>query len=563
MNFKSEIDKAYSEMGLIPINGQEKIVDNILTEFFINHKRHVIANLDTGTGKSIIGAIVALVFKYKYDEDNKNNEMCNATITVHSNSLVKQYEQTFDSFESDKFHQIIGASNYKCEAAKHELSNNLNDNRKEFTGEDCYKSKADPEIQRKYCERCDYNRAKSFINKTDTLITNYSYHFISSMWSHHLKPRRIVIFDEAHTINDVFCEHNTIYISVERINHYIDECKEKYPIETREYRRQLIDIRDKMLLEEINESCYVETIKSLSKAYAGISRVFKNAAATAELEEYMKLNKISKKFCDLGCKIGDLITHQYEHIFESKPGEFSIKPIFVGAMSDVIMGEYNLFMSATISDELMKTTLHLSDEETAFIKIDPVYSPENKPVFFCGTKKLNFSEMKNPDTINELKEVVKEIVSSANDDGYKGLLFVPSFALGETIAEAIPKETKKFLHKRGEKIDEVVKAFKAYEGKSILISPSIYEGLDFSDDYSRYQIILKTPFPSLGDKRIEYILKNYPSIYKIMTIMKLVQAVGRSVRNKDDFAYTFVCDKSAEQLFLSPLNVWKNQFNFS
>lgn len=35
---------------------------------------------------------------------------------------------------------------------------------------------------------------------------------------------------------------------------------------------------------------------------------------------------------------------------------------------------------------------------------------------------------------------------------------------------------------------------------------------------------------------------------------------SRSVRNKDDYAISFILDQNAEQLFKSPLNVWQNQF---
>ncbi len=560
MNFKEDIDRAYKDLNLIPINGQEYAVDKILTEFFINNKKSVILSADTGTGKSIIGAVIAKIFNYKFKDQNEEDEMCNATVTVHSNSLVKQYGQTFNDFPSEEFHQIIGASNYTCEAAKYELSNNLKDAKQSFTGEDCYKKKADDITKKRFCNNCEYNIAKSYINRTETLITNYSYHFISSMWSRHLSPRRIVIFDEAHTINDVFCEHNSILISAERLNGYIDECKKHYPIETREYVNTMNVIRDKILREEIDESRYVEAIKTLMIAYKGINRIFAAGAEKANLDDYLKLFKIGKKYHDLGCKIGDLIAYEYDHVFESKDDEISIKPIFVGEMSKVIMGEYNLFMSATISDAFMKTTLSLSSEDTAFVKLDPVYSPDNKQIMFCGAGRLNFAEMKKPETIQNLKDIVKEVVENANEDDYKGLMLTPSFAVAEMLSKAVPKQTKIFLHKPGEKIDKIIKEFKAYKGKSILISPSIYEGLDFADDLSRYQIIVKAPYPSLGEKRMAHIANKYPEIYRIMTLMKIVQGIGRSCRNKDDYCITFILDSNAESLFKSPLNVWRNQF---
>lgn len=561
MNFKDLIDEAYGEMGLIPINGQDIAVDRILTEFFINNKKTVILSADTGTGKSIIGAVIAKVFKNKFasEFEGEDAEILPSMIVVHSNSLVKQYGKTFENFDSDEFHQIIGANNYKCEfAAAMSLEHD-----KKFTGEDCVKSKADKAEQEKYCNHCEYNIARSHINKTESLITNYSYHFINSMLTNHLKPRKLVIFDEAHTINDVFCDHSAIELSAKVLNDCIDECTKSAQLTLKEPITILNRIRDKLLRDELNESNYVTPLQSLRNACVTIADHFNERADSADIDNYVKLKRTAKRYNSIATKISDLFMYKYDHSFEYDEKEYKmlIKPIFVGDMSKKIMSEYNLFMSATISPEFMKTTMQLDSATTAFVGLDPVYPPENKQIIFCGNKRLNYSTMKDPATIQYLQDVVREIVSNASDDGLKGLMLTPSFAVGEVLSTAIPRGTKVFLQKSGIKIDALVKEFKEFKGgPAILISPSIYEGLDFADDLSRYQIIVKAPFPSLGDKRMSYIANNYPDVYKIITIKKIIQGIGRSIRNKDDYALTFILDQGAEQLFKSPLNVWRNQF---
>ena len=561
MNFKDEIDAAYADLGLIPINGQDIAVDRILTEYFINNKKSVILSADTGTGKSIIGAVVAKVFKNRFTDEFENSDdgIKPAMIVVHSNSLVKQYGQTFDGFSSNEFHQIIGAGNYNCE-----LSESMSlEKDKKFTGEDCVKSKADKAEQEKYCNNCEFNIARSYINTTDTLITNYSYHFINSMLTKHLKPRKLVIFDEAHTINDVFCDHAAIELSAELLNGFIDECTKSFPFNLKDQIVVLNKIRDNLLRDELNESNYVKPLDNIREACIKIAETFTERADNADIEDFVKYKRVAKRYSSIANKINDLFTYKYDHSFEYDEKEYKmlIKPIFVGNMSKNIMSEYNLFMSATISPEFMKITMQLDKDNTAFVGLDPVYDPENKQIIFCGNKRLNYVAMKDPETISYLQEVVHEITSNAAADGYKGLMLTPSFAVGETLSKAIPKGTKVFLHTSGVKSGALVKEFKEYKGgPAILISPSIYEGLDFADDLSRYQIIVKAPFPSLGDKRMEYIAKNYPDIYKIMTIKKIVQGIGRSVRNKDDWALTVILDQTAEQLFKSPLNVWRKQF---
>lgn len=145
MNFKSEIDQAYNDLKMIPINGQDIIVDRILTEFFISNKKNVIISADTGIGKSIIGAVVARVFANRFDWD-ENEDMCPATIAVHSNSLVKQYRETFNKFGSNMFHQIIGANNYRCPAGEATIPVKSSDQK--INAEQCFKSKAEDQIGR-------------------------------------------------------------------------------------------------------------------------------------------------------------------------------------------------------------------------------------------------------------------------------------------------------------------------------------------------------------------------------------------------------------------------------
>lgn len=568
---KSYIAQAYKEINMIPINGQDAIVERILIDFFINKKRNVILSASTGIGKSIIGAVVAKTFSYIFEEDeNSEDRVFPSMIVVHSNSLVKQYGETFNKFKPTEFHQIIGANNYHCEAATALSKENVVSN-----AEDCFESIADEQIKKKYCFNCEYKRAKSYVNNTDCLITNYSYHFISRMVSNHVAKRKIMIFDEAHNINEVFCDHNSIKVSKENLEKYIDEIKLHFAIETKVQRKVLRDVRDQLENKSVTEANYVSVIKSLMAAYRGIARVFKDKNTDkSDVEKYMKLNRIAKRYDDLASKISDLLHFKYDHAFdgydpENKnhygdkyPREFTIKPIFVDNMSDKIMSDYNLFMSATISDEFMFITMGLNPNETSFIKLPPAYDPENKTVVFSGNHKLNFTSMKNPDVLKDINDTVKATLDDAHEDEYKGLILTPSFDVSEMIAANVPTHTKVFLHKRGTKVDPIIQQFKDYKyGSAVLISPSIYEGLDFKDDYSRFQLILKAPYPSLGDKRMKYIANKYPKVYRIMTLMKIVQGIGRSCRNKDDWAITVIIDKNAEELFNSNLNVWHDEFN--
>ncbi|MGC2574851.1 MAG: helicase C-terminal domain-containing protein, partial [Candidatus Nitrosopolaris sp.] len=75
-------------------------------------------------------------------------------------------------------------------------------------------------------------------------------------------------------------------------------------------------------------------------------------------------------------------------------------------------------------------------------------------------------------------------------------------------------------------------------------------GLDLKDELSRFQVITKVPYPSLGDRWINEKRRRNEQWYKWQTALKLVQGYGRSVRSKEDWAATYVLD-SAFGYFIS------------
>jgi hypothetical protein len=90
--------------------------------------------------------------------------------------------------------------------------------------------------------------------------------------------------------------------------------------------------------------------------------------------------------------------------------------------------------------------------------------------------------------------------------------------------------------------DEVIIEHVNSTKPTVLISPSLYLGLDLKDDLSRFQIITKVPYPDLGDRWINEKRKLSGQWYNWQTGLRLVQGYGRSVRSKDDWAITYVLD---------------------
>jgi ATP-dependent DNA helicase DinG len=92
--------------------------------------------------------------------------------------------------------------------------------------------------------------------------------------------------------------------------------------------------------------------------------------------------------------------------------------------------------------------------------------------------------------------------------------------------------------------DEVIAEHVNSTRPTVLISPSLYTGLDLKDDLSRFQIITKIPYPDLGDRWIDEKRKINGQWYIWQTALRLVQGYGRSVRSIEDWAKTYVLDST-------------------
>ena len=572
MKYEQHIDAAFERLGFTPRPGQKEAADQVLTAFVDENMQNVILNASTGTGKSIIGAVVAEALtsaKGCAADTVKSSISLTAT-----NVLAKQYGETFSSLEkSGKYIMIKGASNYECSV----LSEPANPE----TADACAwvtMVQAGSEFEdtiSTHCNKCEYLATKKKKNTVRHLTTNYSYFFVDRMYTGKFEDRDLIVWDEAHLINDLFSEHNAIHFSQKRLQAMAKEIAETIHLTDVQIAKQLSSITaDCGKKDKINDSNYKSYLAALQKIYIYAKEQGTQGAATAmrsgQMKTYTKLSRFAKKYEGLSCKIDDLFKFDYPHVFEWKEQDaaVSVKPVFVSKMMEELQcSAHNLFMSATISDAFMVKTLDLVPERTKFIKLPPTFSKDNKEVIFFDPMSLNYTSLQNPDTVKQLRKNVAKIVKKHIDAGDRGIILAPSFKLqselvSELQAQSWAKNYRLFEQRQGEKLEHTLAAFKQYKGgPAVLISPAMFEGIDLPGELSRFQILVKAPFPNLGDRRMKFILDHHPDLYSLITLMKAVQGAGRSVRSADDFATTYCLDKNLERLWGSRTNLWSDEFN--
>jgi Rad3-related DNA helicase len=129
----------------------------------------------------------------------------------------------------------------------------------------------------------------------------------------------------------------------------------------------------------------------------------------------------------------------------------------------------------------------------------------------------------------------------------KGLVHAASYAgarrLLAHLADRAPESSRRviFVESSNAKA-RALEQHRASPLPTVLLSPSLREGVDLPDDFLRFQIVTKMPYPDLGDPWTAARQARDPRWYALETAKALVQAYGRSCRHAGDHGVTYILD---------------------
>ena len=205
-----------------------------------------------------------------------------------------------------------------------------------------------------------------------------------------------------------------------------------------------------------------------------------------------------------------------------------------------------LFMSATILDaQVWAANLGIKPEDLEHVQSPCDFPVENRPIhleyagnmgFKYFTPEQNPSNPTKPKFINKIKQIM------ARHKGQRGIIHCHSFELSKVLKYDVADP--RFLFQDDFKGDKAqMLAAHAKREDSVIVAPAMHEGFDLKDDLSRFQVLAKVPWPSMTDKVIKERMNLDQKWYGWLTALKMVQSIGRSVRSKTDWAYTYIIDQ--------------------
>jgi len=197
-----------------------------------------------------------------------------------------------------------------------------------------------------------------------------------------------------------------------------------------------------------------------------------------------------------------------------------------------------LFMSATFVDyKRFMRNIGVPEQDYKYIDLPSSFDPTLSPIIF-GTFQLS---KKNIDRyFPKVVKCVEEILEEHKDE--KGLIHTQSNVLTLKLKEQL--KTDRVLYRvRGDKDNiDILTEHSNSSSPTVLASPSLNFGVDLKGDASRFCVIIKCPWPDLGDIRIKEMSKNDYKWYTNKMFTTFVQQCGRCTRDENDYSTTYVID---------------------
>jgi len=225
--------------------------------------------------------------------------------------------------------------------------------------------------------------------------------------------------------------------------------------------------------------------------------------------------------------------------------EVVFQPLEVAAFTSQLFdsAETVLLMSATVfSEELLCRSLGISLDEAQFVKVaESTFPVENRRIHAMDVAQLNRASM---DTSMEgIAKAVDEIMDRHSSE--RGVIHTTNYSQVNYILGHVSEHNRaRLVTTEGSTSRTELLQSHGATGASVLISPSLYQGVDLKDDLARFQVIVKVPYSDLSDKRTQVKMHRDRGWYDWQTALRLVQTYGRSVRSETDSAVTYVLDSN-------------------
>jgi Rad3-related DNA helicase len=337
-------------------------------------------------------------------------------------------------------------------------------------------------------------------------IYNYA-NFLIFVKSRNLEKRKLLILDEGHQIENQIVEDIGISISKNILQKYIDPVVLEYT---------------KFTYDDDISATWLKLLETLSDELKNSIPNVVSRDIRIDAEQY--LNKLRDTVTAIKEDANNWIVSEIiyddnsnsssKNNYRQKVNKVTFKPLDVSKYCRDLFNQCDitLIMSATILDfNTFCRNVGLDKDKVKLIEVGSDFPVENRPIYQLNTAYLNHTSLQVDAVQTRLAETIDKIMSlHANE---KGIIHTTSYAQVRFIEKLLSAENRSRLISTDPEIprEKIIARHwnsdtdgkNASDGKKfVLISPSLHTGLDLKDEQSRFQIVVKIPYPSKADRWI-------------------------------------------------------------
>lgn len=391
---------------------------------------------------------------------------------------------------------------------------------------------------------CPYVRAKQAAINAPIFCTNTAYFATLRHWhAEHLRRRRLLIIDEAHNLESQLVGVFTARFSHDEMRAWFGRPLPRLALAD-EYRPVLAELVERL---ETRRQAIVRALDGVRPPDV-TEEAFLEAPPTREEQDLLEQrDQLEAALARLTFFLEAEDREWIVRYPEAPAAALSLVPLTVAALARALLAEcadVTVLSSAYLGRrEVLAECFELEPTDVRVFTSGSPFSLEQRPIVYrpIGALSRATTARLEPALFAE----VAAILAAHPDD--KGLIHVASYEMGRRLVHDLavraPRESKRLLwiDSAGGK-PPALEHHRASPLPTVLVSPSLREGIDLPDDFLRFQIVTKLPYPDLGDPWTAARRARDQRWYAVETAKALLQAYGRSCRHAEDHGVTYVLD---------------------
>lgn len=530
--------------------------------------KNIIVNAGVGIGKSAISSTIL-------------NSFASGYICTQNINLQNQYLNDFHNLT-----ELKGKPNYPCnyeDTCDHCYITYLNDygsfdqklsvlndghGRSFYRLENCsdeswYEIIRDLKLWT--CNDCSYKIAIRNAQLNPYVIANYYSLYFNSAIIKRFEPRDIILFDECHNLELISMnmvkftfKPNTFYNDF-NINVFDTEVSE---LKSNEYWEFIFGIKHDSLTQQRME---YQSLLDNADDY------FNNPINSIAISNI--INDIDIELATLEYHIGLLAEGMFIKLpspnnrklnISSKYNKITFEPVFGEQYVSKFleMGDTRIFLTGTLpAPKKWSEWIGLDYSDVKYIYEKSPYPVENRPVVYSPIANFNGVKDKYGEyTWMKFENILKIKKILFKHTGEKIIIHTTSNDQTNWLYNNLIRDFDCVIAS-GKSRNEIIDEFKHTDNYSVLISPSIKEGVDFKGDCCTVQIILKLPRPGYYGAVKERVSKyNDSDFMDFFTAINLMQAYGRGVRSPTDNCVTYILDNEFRKWYRKSGKLFLNEY---